>query len=229
MAALSKIISALLLFALAALAAVRFGLVSEDLNPFSPLSLDNPQQWFVDFKLAALRNDVQLCRTVLNPRHVDTVPVSDKPLRDGCGWSNSVAVSRVGAAKMPVSPLTCEMTAATALWVIQDVQPLARATLGSGVAGIHTVGTYSCRNIAGRDRRSQHAKANAIDISGFKLEDGRTVSVHNDWNGTGAKAKFLKSVYQGACRYFRVTLGPDSNAAHADHFHLDRSGFRGCA
>ena len=140
MAALSKIISALVLLAVAALAAVRFGLVSEDLNPFSPLSLGNPQQWFVDFKLAALRDDAQLCRTVLNQRYVDTAPVSDKPLREGCGWSNSVAVSRVGDAKMTVSPLTCEMTAATALWVIQDVQPLARATLGSGLARIHTMG-----------------------------------------------------------------------------------------
>ena len=183
----------------------------------------------MDFKLAALRNDAQLCRTVLDQRYVATVPVSDKPLRDGCGWSNGVAVSRVGDAKMTVSPLTCEMTAATALWVLQEVEPLARATLRSGVARIHTIGSYSCRNIAGRDRRSQHAKANAIDISGFTLEDGRTVSVRNDWNGTGPKAKFLKSVYQGACRYFRVTLGPDANAAHADHFHLDRSGFRACA
>ncbi len=229
MASLSKIISALLLLAVAALAAVRFGLISEDVNPFSPLSLDNPQQWFVDFKLAALRDDEQLCRAVLNKRHADAVPVSDKPLREGCGWSNSVSVSRLGGAKVTVSPLTCEMTAATALWVIQDVQPLARATLGSGLAQIHTIGTYSCRNIAGRDRRSQHAKANAIDMAGFTLEDGRYVSVRNDWNSNGPKAKFLKRVYRGACRYFRVTLGPDSNAAHADHFHLDRSAFRACA
>lgn len=229
MAALSKIISALMLLAAVALAAVRFDLVSEDFNPFSPLSLDNPRQWFVDVKLTALRNDEQLCRTVLNQRYVDAVPVSNKPLREGCGWSNSVAVSRVGGAKMTVSPLTCEMTAATALWVLQDVQPLARATFGSGVAKIHTIGTYSCRNIAGSGRRSQHAKANAIDISGFTLEDGRSVLVRNDWNSDGPKAKFLKSVYEGACRYFRVTLGPDYNAAHADHIHLDRSAFRACA
>ena len=90
MAALSKIISALMLLAAVALAAVRFDLVSEDFNPFSPLSLDNPRQWFVDFKLTALRNDEQLCRTVLNQRYVDAVPVSNKHLREGCGWSNSV-------------------------------------------------------------------------------------------------------------------------------------------
>ena len=229
MAALSKIFSALVLLAVAALAAVRFGLVSEDFNPFSPLFLDNPHQWFVDFKLAALRNDEQLCRAVLNPRFVDAMPVSDKPPHEGCGWSNSVAVSSIGDANMTVSPLTCEMTAATALWMIQDVQPLARATFGSGIVKIHTIGTYSCRNITGSGRRSQHAKANAIDISGFTLEDGRSVLVRNDWNGNGPKAKFLKSVYEGACRYFRVTLGPDYNAAHADHIHLDRSAFRACA
>jgi hypothetical protein len=228
MAAFSKIISALVLLALLALGAVRFGLVSEGLNPFSPLALDDPGQWFVDFKLAALRDDPALCRAVLDQRHVDAAPVPDRPLRDGCGWSNSVAFSRIGGAGLAVRPLTCEMTAATALWVIQDVQPAARAAFGSGVAEIHHMGTYSCRNIAGSNRRSQHAKANAIDISGFTLEDGRHVSVR-DWNRGGPKAAFLNSVYDSACRYFRVTLGPDYNAAHADHFHFDRSGFWMCA
>jgi|SRR5665811_69774 len=225
MATFSKIVSALVLLALAALTAVRLGFVTEAQSPFSPLSLDTPGQWFVDFKLAALRDDAERCRSVLTPRVIDAVPVSDRPLRNGCGWRNTVAFSQIDGASMSVRPLTCDMAAATALWVIDAVQPAARATFGSGVAEIHHFGTYSCRNIAGRDRRSQHAKANAIDISGFTLEDGRAVSVLKDWTGSGHKAAFLHRIFDGARPYFRIALGPDYNAAHADHFHFDRGGF----
>jgi len=225
MATFSKIVSALVLLALAALTAVRLGVVTEAQSPFSPLSLDTPGQWFVDFKLAALRDDAERCRSVLTPRVIDAVPVSDRPLRNGCGWRNTVAFSQIDGASMSVRPLTCDMAAATALWVIDAVQPAARATFGSGVAEIHHFGTYSCRNIAGRDRRSQHAKANAIDISGFTLEDGRAVSVLKDWTGSGHKAAFLHRIFDGARPYFRIALGPDYNAAHADHFHFDRGGF----
>jgi hypothetical protein len=229
MTALSKILSALVLLAVVALAAVRLGLVTEAHSPFAPLSLDAPDQWFVDFKLAALRDDPRLCRVLLTQQpYVDAVPVPDRPPRGGCGWQNGFAFSKVGGASLSVRPLSCEMTAATTLWVLREVQPAARATLGSGVAKIHHFGSYSCRNIAGRDRRSQHAKANAIDISSFTLEDGRNISVLKDWTGTGAEAAFLDRIYDGACRYFRVTLGPDYNTSHADHFHFDRSGFWYC-
>lgn len=198
MATFSKILSSLVLLALAAVAAVRFDLVTERHSPFSPLSLEETDQWFVDFKLAALRDGPELCRAVLNTRVIDAIRLPDRSPRNGCGWSNSFAFSRVGAADINVRPLTCEMTAATALWVINKVQPEARATFGSGVARIHHLGTYSCRNIEGSDRRSQHAKANAIDISGFTLEDGRTISVQKDWNGEGAKTAFLDEVFDGA-------------------------------
>src|SRR5680860_1438807 len=143
MAIFSKIVSALVLLALAALTAVRLGLVTEAQSPFSPLALDTPGQWFVAFKLAALRDDPELCRSVLTPRVVDAVAVSDRPPRNGCGWRNAVAFSQIDGASMSVRPLTCDMAAATALWVINTVQPAARATFGSGVAEIHHFGTYS--------------------------------------------------------------------------------------
>ncbi|MDX2259136.1 MAG: hypothetical protein NW205_09515, partial [Hyphomicrobiaceae bacterium] len=42
-------------------AAFWFGVVPQRMSPFAPLTLDQPAQWFVDPKLAALRRDPALC------------------------------------------------------------------------------------------------------------------------------------------------------------------------
>jgi hypothetical protein len=76
--------------------------------------------------------------------------------------------------------------------------------------------------------RSQHATANAIDISGFTLDGGRQISILRDWTSKGPEAAFLKEVHHRACRYFRVALGPEYNAAHKNHFHFDRGAFSRC-
>ena len=36
-----------------------------------------------------------------------------------------------------------------------------------------------------------------------------------------AKALFLRAVHDSACRRFETTLGPETNAAHRNHFHID--------
>ena len=99
--------------------------------------------------------------------------------------------------------------------------PNAEKYLGSPVERIVTYGTYSCRNVAGSSRRSEHALANAIDIAAFKLADGRMVDVKSNWGQDTPEGKFLNKLHSGACRLFSVTLGPNYNAAHADHFHFD--------
>ena len=84
------------------------------------------------------------------------------------------------------------------------------------------MGSYVCRNVAGSSKRSAHARAEAIDISGFVLEDGRRITVKGDWNaGTSAEKKFLRVVRESACKRFGTVLSPDYNAAHADHLHLE--------
>ena len=62
----------------------------------------------------------------------------------------------------------------------------------------------------------------ADDITVRTLADGRHVSVLQHWSGRGPEARFLKEIHAAACRYFRVAIGPDFNAAHKDHFHYDR-------
>ena len=53
------------------------------------------------------------------------------------------------------------------------------------------------------------------------VTDGRRISVLADWTGAGDKALFLRQVSNGACRSFNTVLGPQYNAAHRNHLHLD--------
>ena len=104
------------------------------------------------------------------------------------------------------------------------VVPAAQRRFGEEVARIELAApAYQCRPIAGRrDRRmSEHANANAIDIGGFTLADGRVVTVAAGWRGTAAERGFLRDVRDGACDYFNAVLSPEYNRAHGDHFHFD--------
>ncbi len=221
-----------ILVAASVLAAFWFGLVPQRYAPFAPISLEAPPSWFVDFRLAALRHDPALCRAVLRAPHIVATPIADNAIKNGCGWENAVRVSSVGGAELGLEQLTCEAAAALALWVEYEVQPQAQATFGTRVTGLQDMGTYSCRNIIGNDKlaamRSQHALANAVDIGGFTLADGRQISVAKAWKGHDREAQFLHDVHQRACRYFRVAIGPDYNAAHWNHLHLDRGAFTRC-
>lgn len=207
--------------------AFRQGLVPARYSPLPALDLAAPLPIIVDWQIAELRRDAELCSRVLVPPHIEAVPIPDNPPQRGCGWTNSVRISSVGGATAPVGKLSCQAAAALSLWMVHEVQPLAMAFFGQRVKSLQHMGTYSCRNIVGnplwRNKRSEHATANAIDISGFTLEDGRRISVSRHWRRAGRpEGEFLRAVHEGACQYFRVALGPEFNRAHWDHFHFDR-------
>jgi hypothetical protein len=75
---------------------------------------------------------------------------------------------------------------------------------------------------------SEHATANAVDIAGFVLADGREVSVLRDWGKDSAVSRFLDRIHARACRHFNAVLGPDYNERHRDHFHFDQGDFDTC-
>ncbi|HRY05521.1 MAG TPA: extensin family protein [Hyphomicrobiaceae bacterium] len=212
--------------------ALWFGMVPRWINPLPRLDLSTARPWFVDFRLAALRRDHQLCAATLTQPHIYARSVDDKPIENGCGWENAVRISAVGGASLPVGTITCEMAAGLALWIAHDVQPLAQRLFGSPIKRVEHMGGYACRNIIGskvlKEFRSQHARANAIDIAGFQLADGRQIRIARDWKGGDTESRFLKQAHRTACRYFRVALSPDFNAAHHDHFHFDRGPFVTC-
>ncbi|MDP0795395.1 extensin family protein, partial [Klebsiella pneumoniae] len=62
-------------------------------------------------------------------------------------------------------------------------KPLARQLMASDLRQIDHPGSFACRNIYHRQqaRRSEHATADALDVSGFRLADGRRVSVLQGW------------------------------------------------
>ena len=73
------------------------------------------------------------------------------------------------------------------------------------------------------DRRSGHAIANAVDVGGFALKDGRRISVLRDWNAPRSArcSDFLQTIRASACKRFGTVLSPDYNAAHRNHLHLE--------
>lgn len=74
---------------------------------------------------------------------------------------------------------------------------------------------------------STHATARAVDVSGFVLEDGTLVDLRQHWNEGGPRSVFLREAQQSACDMFGLVLGPEYNALHADHFHIQLDGL-GC-
>jgi hypothetical protein len=213
-------------------AALWMGLVPQRFSPFAPLNISEPTAWFLDFRLAALKQDRALCAAVLRAPAIEASAVDDQPYKDGCGWKNAVKIATTAGARIGAEPVTCETAAAFAMWFNGAVQPAALKHFGKRVRSIQHLGTYSCRNIVGnklwQDFRSQHATANAIDVASLTLDDGRTISVKKDWSGAAPEAAFLHDIHAEACHFFRVALGPGYNAAHADHFHLDRGFLKTC-
>ena len=63
---------------------------------------------------------------------------------------------------------------------------------------------------------------------GFQFENGQRITLINDWDDEGEVGEFLRTARDGACHTFGNVLGPDYNAAHADHFHMGMRGFRLC-
>jgi hypothetical protein len=215
-----------------ALFAVREGLLPHRWTPLPLLDLATPDPWFLDWRLSALRVDADACGKVLRAPWIEAAQVADAPITDGCGWMNGVRLNAAGGARLSVDRITCEVAAGLALWLAHDVQPRAQEIFGAKVASVQHLGSYACRNIKGdahgTGMRSEHARANALDIAGFTLTTGRQISVARHWAGGGPETQFLRAVHAGACRVFRVALGPDYNAAHRDHFHYDRGLFTSC-
>jgi hypothetical protein len=86
------------------------------------------------------------------------------------------------------------------------------------------MGSYSCRGMNGQmgAKISEHAFGNALDIGGFRLADGRKITVVHDWTrGDEQTQAFLRDVHAGACSTFTTVLGPGANVFHYNHIHVD--------
>ncbi|MGD9965159.1 MAG: extensin family protein [Hyphomonadaceae bacterium] len=175
-------------------------------------------------RIAAFQTEIAACRAALSGAGFRTERVPDVSEANGCGYRDAVRLIQSEHAYSGPVLTSCAAAAALVLWERDVVRPAARARYGQAVARINLAApSYQCRRIAGRrDRRlSEHARANAIDIEGFTLENGRTVTVAEGWRGLQRDRAFLRDVRDGACAYFQAVLSPDYNRAHRDHLHFD--------
>jgi len=148
-----------------------------------------------------------------------------------CGWDDARIV--YGTNDVNFAPgesnMQCPLSIAVFLWQ-REVDALARKHFDQPLKTIHHMGTYSCRRQRGNSsgQWSEHAFANAWDVGAFELENGTLIRVLTGWNGSRKEKNFLRETRSAACGLFRVTLSPDFNEAHADHFHLDMGPTTAC-
>nr|WP_189659726.1 extensin family protein [Pseudomonas poae] len=192
-------------------------------NPWAPLDVRATPNLLTRFKLGRLQDDPALCDQVLQTSGLRVSHQADSSADAACPLRD---VLRVQGAQVTLSSsflASCPLAVAFALFERHSLQPAAQVVFGQAVARVDHLGSFACRNVYNRadGRLSQHASANALDIAGFRLADGRRISVLKDWPGEGDSARFLRQVRDSACDDFNVVLSPDYNAAHRNHFHLD--------
>lgn len=202
-------------------------------NPWTPLTLSDPLTPITRMKLARLKSAPDACLAVLTtaPVDIDYLPLADYTPVESCPLENVVRVQSTGLEFNAPFTLSCPLLVRWLLFEQQQLQPLALEHHGSRVSAVEHYGTFACRNVYNREngRRSQHATASAFDVAGFRLENGTLIKVLGDWDAENTpNGAFLRDVHKSACRYFGTVLGPEYNAAHANHFHLDTSNFQLC-
>jgi hypothetical protein len=154
-----------------------------------------------------------------------------RPIADGqCQAQSPLSVTAlsVNGRTVPLSSpatLDCQMASDLPGWAAA-VDDFAESTLRTRLKSVTVGGTYECRARHTPDTAdtnlSEHGRADALDVTGFALADGRVLTVGADYaSADAATARFLHFAHDAACTRFTTVLGPDANALHQDHFHLD--------
>ena len=175
------------------------------------------------------------CRLRLTPELA--IAPSLPPIRGPgeCGAPDAVRLEAVvlpdksQVAFNPPATLRCTIAEALATWVREDATALAR-DFGSVLRSVQNFNSYDCR---GRNRIvgapiSEHGKANAFDMRGLRLADGKFVEFTDPHVSRG----FREAVRKSVCARFTTVLGPGSDGYHESHIHVDlaerRGGYRIC-
>lgn len=141
-----------------------------------------------------------------------------------CGAADAVQLQTVILAdqtKVPVVPpatLRCPMAEQIANWLREDAAP-ALAEFGPPLRVLDNFDSYECR---GRNRVraaaiSEHGRADALDVRGFRIADGREVNLTD----IGVAKELRQKIRSSACARFSTVLGPGSDGYHEEHVHLD--------
>lgn len=168
-----------------------------------------------------------------------------------CGTAAPILLRSIGSdTRVEIDPpatVTCELAKALSNWILDEVQPEAIALLDSPVVKLRA-SSYACRNCYNRSNGhlSEHALANAFDLSEFVLASGQHITIRDDWNSRflalplrnslhvinvsassqtvapplSRGSQFARNAHQSAWQMFGTVLGPAANRAHKDHFSL---------
>ena len=175
-----------------------------------------PPNFLTDYKLSRARSDPARCLNALaqTPWVYDLLP--DRVTGPGCGFENAVRLREAGVRIGPALSLSCPMALSFFMWQQHALQPAAQRHVGQRVVAIDHLGSYACRNV----NRGEGVAPEKGMSPGSR---SRHATAPPD-----PQTQLLAEAHQGACRFFNGVLGPDYNALHRDHFHLETGGYRMC-
>jgi hypothetical protein len=151
-------------------------------DPVNP----EPATVWTDADVAAALKE---CLRLLAPANAE-IEVNTAMRKGQCGTPAPILLKSIGANPkltfQPAVEINCQMAVALGEWAADTLQPAARETYSSEVKSVVGASGYSCRNRYGaaNERLSEHALANAIDIGGFALANGRSIKVSAGWGAT---------------------------------------------
>ncbi|MDE1180356.1 extensin family protein [Paraburkholderia sp.] len=205
--------------------------IPERWNPFTPLDVQAPPGPLTSWKLWRVTRDPAACKLALKTADLTYTNVPDSNAAGNCALTNAVRVQRFADMRVSSSFVaSCPLALGLAMFERHALQPTAQSIYGERVRELDHVGSYACRNVnhSSDGALSQHASANAIDIEAFVLTDGTRISIARDWSADSRAGRFLEQTRDGACGLFHAVLGPDYNALHRAHFHLDMGPYNVC-
>ncbi len=117
--------------------------------------------------------------------------------------------------------LSCAMAERFARFTSDIAAPLALGITGKELVAVSTGPGYECRprNRQVGAKMSSHGQGNAVDTMAVEVLGGRKLNVEKP-DGPEA-VRFMAAYRAAACGVFSTVLGPGSDAAHANHIHVD--------
>ena len=168
------------------------------------------------------------CRASLRALGVSFTTPAARISAGRCSVAEPVHLTRWKAGgediEFPDGPiLNCGFALKFGQWLKAEGAPIARRGARSALARLYTGPGYECRgrNGDGSGKVSEHGLGNAVDITFFTLQDGRTFHVRDALDPMSPAYQTLAGFRASGCKYFTTVLGPGANAAHAEHFHFD--------
>lgn len=175
------------------------------------------------------------CRKAIKQRKIPVSPVKGQKRGIASAWRVKGLFHGVrfvtARAPSPFGLMDCRLAL-----VMDD---MAKLIGPMGVSQVHIGSMYrKGARIAGRNKRSQHSYALAMDIISLRMKDKRLLRVDRDYHanigdrscGPGAvmhkpndSAIILRNIVCAIARkqVFHHMLTPVTNRAHRDHFHFD--------